>query len=166
MKKVLFLIAILISSTITKAQNNLPEFNDKPVYFDSKTKQIKELEKSQYNTIAKAKGLFSAEAGFFLNGISSNIKIPKREELTFIVKVAPGTDPTSVFDLVQFEVRKDQRVFITSKAKATSSITSFEKINYGVKKIKEGYYYLTMKSPNSGEYFFGSNDFMFAFSVE
>lgn len=80
--------------------------------------------------------------------------------------VAPGTDPTSVFDLVQFEVRKDQRVFITSKAKATSNTTSFEKINYGVKKNKEGYYYLTIKNPNSGEYFFGSSDFMFAFSVE
>ncbi len=166
MKYALFLIAILFSSFITNAQNNLPEFKDKPVYFDSKNKQIKELEKSQYNTMAKAKGLFSAEAGFFLNGTSSNIKIAKQQELIFIVKVAPGTDPTSVFDLVQFEVRKDQRVFITSKAKATSTTTSFEKINYGVKKIKEGYYYLTIKNLDSGEYFFGSSDFMFAFSIE
>lgn len=136
MKNALILIATLFSCFISKAQNNLPAFHDKPVYFDSKTKQIKELEKSQYNTIAKAKGLFSAESGFFLNGISSNIKIPKQEELIFIVKVIPGTDPTSVFDLVQFEVRKDQRVFITSKAKATSSTTSFERINYEVKKLK------------------------------
>lgn len=166
MKKAFILIAILISSIITKAQNSLPEFNDKPVYFDSKAKQIRELEKSQYNTLAKAKGLFSAESGFFLKGISSNVKIPKQEEVIFIVKVTPGTDPTSVFDLVQFEVRKDQRVFITSKAKATSNTTSFEKINYEVKKLKEGYYYLTMKNPGPGEYFFGASDFMFAFSIE
>ena len=63
MKNVLILIAILVSSFITNAQNNLPEFNDKPAYFDSKTKQTKELEKSQYNTIAKAKGLFSGYSG-------------------------------------------------------------------------------------------------------
>ncbi len=166
MKKILLITAILISTLAAKAQHNLPEFNDKPVYLDVKSKQIKELEKSQYNTIAKAKGLFSAEAGFFLKGASSNIKIPKQEELKFIVKVSPGTDPTSVFDLVQFEVRKDQRVFITSKAKATSTTSSFEKISYEEKKIKEGYYYLNIKNLNIGEYFFGSSDFMFAFSVE
>lgn len=166
MKNALILIVILISSLVTNAQNNLPEFNDKPIYFDSKTKQVKELEKSQYNTLAKAKGLFSAESGFFLNGISSNIKIPKQQELLFIVKVIPGIDPTSVFDLVRFEIRKGQRVFITSKANATSTTTSFEKIKYEVKKIKDGYYYLIVKNPESGEYFFGSSDFMFAFSVE
>lgn len=148
-----------------KAQN-LPEFNDKPAYVDFKTKELKELEKSQYNTMAKAKGLYKAEAGFFLNGISSSVRITKQDEIKFIVKVTPGTDPTSVFDLVQFEIRKDQRVFITTKAKATSTSTSFEKISYEVKKIKEGYYYLIVKNLGAGEYFFGSSDFMFAFGIE
>lgn len=165
MKTVLTVTLIFLSFLNLKAQN-LPEFNDKPAYIDTKTKQLKELEKSQYSTMAKAKGLLSAEGGFFLNGASSSVKIAKQAELQFIVKVAPRTDPTSVFDLVQFEVRKDQRVFITTKAKATSSSTSFEKISYDVKKIKDGYYYLIVKTLDKGEYFFGSNDFMFAFSVE
>lgn len=156
---------ILLSFFNLKAQN-LPEFNDKPAYVDTKTKELKELEKNQYYTMAKAKGLSKIEAGFFLNGLSSSVRITKQDEIKFIVKVTTGTDPTSVFDLVQFEIRKDQRVFITTKAKATSTSTSFEKINYEVKKIKEGYYYLIVKKLDVGEYFFGSSEFMFAFGIE
>jgi hypothetical protein len=159
-------VALFFLSFLSLKAQNLPEFNDKPAYVDAKTKELKELEKSQYNTMAKAKGLAKAEAGFFLNGISSQVKIAKQEEVKFIVKVTPGTDPTSVFDLVQFEIRKEQRVFITTKAKATSTSTSFEKISYEVKKVKEGYYYLIAKNLGKGEYFFGSSDFMFAFGIE
>nr|WP_315171807.1 hypothetical protein [uncultured Flavobacterium sp.] len=160
-------IVILICFSFLKlqAQNNLPEFIDKPAFFDSKTMEKTELEKSQYNSMAKGKGLFSAEGGFFLNGVASSIKIKKQAELMFVVKVISGIDPTSVFDLVRFEIRKDKRVFITTKSNATSTKTSFEKITYEVKKIKDGYYYLIVKNIEKGEYFFGSNDFMFAFSV-
>lgn len=164
--KIIFTLTVISLSFLGLKAQNLPEFNDKPAYFDSKTKQLMELEKSQYNTMAKAKGLFSAEGGFFLKGVSSSVKIANQAELLFVVKVAPGTDPTSVFDLVELEIRKDQRVFITTKAKATSTSTSFEKISYAVKKIKEGYYYLIVKNMKKGEYFFGSSDFMFAFSIE
>lgn len=165
MKTIVTTALIVLSFFNAKAQN-LPEFNDKPAYVDAKTKELKELEKSQYNTMAKAKGLTKAEAGFFLNGISSPVKIAKQEEVKFVVKLTPGIDPTSVFDLVQFEIRKDQRVFITTRAKVTSTSTSFEKISYEVKKVKEGYYYLIVKNLGKGEYFFGSSDFMFAFSIE
>lgn len=163
----IFLASALICSVNSmKAQSNLPEFNDKPGYYDTGTKQIKELEKSQYNKIAKTKGLFKAEGGYFINGTSSPVKIAKKEELQFIVKVAAGADPSSVLDLGKFEVRKDQRVFITTTTKTASSSTSFEKINFEVKKIKEGYYYLVVKNLEKGEYFFGSAEFMFAFSIE
>lgn len=143
----------------------LPEFNDKPSYFDEKTKKLIDLEKSSYQTIAKAKGIFKAEAGFFMDGTTSPVKIEGKKELKFIIKVVPGTDPTSVFDLVKFEIKKDKRVFITSKASIGKSSNSFEKINYEVKKIKEGYYYLVVKDLPKGEYFFGANDFMYAFSI-
>ena len=160
-------ISILAGSVnYVVAQNNLPEFNDKPAYYDASTRQLKELEKSQYNKIAKTKGLFKAEGGYFINGTSSPVKIAKKEELQFVVKVAAGADPSSVLDLGQFEVRKDQRVFITTTTKTASSSTSYEKINFEVKKIKEGYYYLVVKNLEKGEYFFGSAEFMFAFSVE
>lgn len=125
-----------------------------------------ELERSQYNTIAKAKGLFKAEAGFFLNGASSRVKIGKKPELIFIVKVHPGTDPADIFDLVQFEVKNEKRVFMTAKASVAKSSNSFDKIPYGVKKIKDGYYQLITKNLDEGEYFFGSSEFMFAFSIK
>ena len=166
MKSFLITLLFFFTFTMQKAQNLLPEFNDKPAYFDAKKNELVELEKSQYNTLAKAKGLFSAEAGFFLNGTTSSVKIPKQAELKFVVKVTSGTDPSSVFDLAKFEVRKDKRVLITSKAKVTSTTNSFEKINFEVKKIKEGFYYLMVKNLETGEYFFGSNENMFAFGVE
>lgn len=166
MKNYISIVLLLLFFTSSKAQSKFPEFNDKPAYFNSSTNELIELEKSQYNTMAKAKGLFSAEGGFYLNGTKSPVKITNKNILKFIVKVNPGTDPTSVFDLVKFEVRKDKRILITTKAKATSTSTSFEKVGYAVEKIKDGYYYLVIKNLASGEYFFGSNDFMFAFSLE
>lgn len=165
MRSLLGLLFFTCISLVLQAQS-LPEFNDKPAYVDPKTKQLRELEKSQYNTIARAKGMFKAEGGFSLSGISSPVRFPKQDELNFIVKMTPGQDPTSIFDLAQFEVRKDQRVLITTLAKATSTTTSFAKINYEVKKIKEGYYYLIVKNLDKGEYFFGSKDFMFAFGID
>lgn len=148
-----------------QAQFSLPEFNEKPAYYDQNSKKLVELERSQYNIIAKAKGLFSAEAGFFIEGASSSIKIQNGSELQFIVKVVPGTDAMAVFDLVKFEVRKGKRVFITSVAKIANNSTSYQKISFDVVKIKEGFYYLIVKNLSPGEYFFGSKDAMFAFAV-
>lgn len=164
--RIIATVALFFLPLTSLQAQTLPEFNDKPAYVDSKTKELKELEKSQYNTMAKATGLSKAEAGFFLNGTSSSARIGKQEEIKFIVKVASGVDPTSVFDLVKFEIKKDKRVFITTKAKATSTSTSLEKISYEVKKVKDGYYYLTAKNLTAGEYFFGSSDFMFAFGID
>lgn len=167
MKSTVITLLIIASFFYGNAQTTaLPEFNDKPAHYNAKDKKLVELEKSQYNTLAKAKGLFKAEAGFFLNGTSSPVKIAKQTDLKFIIKVNPGTDPTSVVDLVKFEIRGDKRVFITTKAKVTSTSTSFEKISYSTEKIKEGYYYLIVKNIDKGEYFFGAAEFMFAFSVE
>lgn len=167
MKSLIIVLFILCSFFNLKAQNILlPEFNDKPAYYQAKEKKLVELEKSQYNTLAKAKGLFKAEAGFFLNGNVSTVTLTRQPALKFVIKVTPGTDPTSVVDLVKFEVRESKRVFITTKAKATSTSTSFEKISYATEKIKEGYYYLVVRDLGQGEYFFGSSEFMFAFSVE
>ncbi len=167
MKLAVLTLISVVSFFQLEAQNTLlPEFNDKPAYYNAKEKKLVELEKSQYNTIAKAKGLFKAEAGFFMNESSSPVRISKQDELKFVVKVAAGIDPTSVFDLVKFEVKDNKRVFITAKAKATGSTNSFSKISYSVEKIKEGYYYLVVKGLDKGEYFFGSSDFMFAFGID
>jgi len=167
MKSTIVTLIMLSSFFNVKAQNTLlPEFNDKPAFYNVKDKKLVELEKSQYNTLAKAKGLFKAEGGFFLNGNTSTVKIARQAALKFVIKVTPGTDPTSVLDLVKFEVKDSKRIFITTKAKATSTSTSFEKISYAVEKIKEGYYYLIVKDLDQGEYFFGSSEFMFAFGVE
>ena len=166
MKNVL-LTLLLISFLYGTAQSQLlPEFNDKPAWYNTKDKKLIELEKSQYNTLAKAKGLFKAEAGFYLNESTSPVKIPQQKELKFIIKVTDGTDPTSVVDRGKLEVRDNKRVLITAKAKMTSSSNSYEKISFDTEKIKDGYYYLIVKELGKGEYFFGSTDFMFAFSVE
>lgn len=166
MKMKQFLLLALLIIAKTGISQPLPEFNNKPAFFNATTNTLIELEKSQYNTIAKAKGILKAEAGFYLTGIASPVKLDKKPVLEFIVKVLPGTDPTSVFDLVRFEIRNGQRVFITSKAGLGKSTTSFEKISYDLKKIKEGYYKLIVNNLNEGEYFFGASDFMYAFSVK
>ncbi|TCC90095.1 hypothetical protein EZ428_12460 [Pedobacter frigiditerrae] len=165
MKNLCCTIFLIVGFLLAKAQN-LPEFNEKPAYLDSKTGMLLELEKSQYNAMAKAKGLFKAEGGFVLNGTSSSVKLTKQQELKFVARLAPNVDPTSILDLVKFTVRGNQRVFITTTAKATSTSTSFDKISYEVKKIKNEYYFLIVSNLSVGEYFFGTKDFMFAFSIQ
>ena len=166
MKKIVCLQIIMLFLNFVVAQEVLPEFNNKPAFWDSKSKQLVELEKSGYNSMAKAKGLFKAEGGYYLEGNSSKVKLGQQAELKFIVKVKPGEDPSGIFDLAQFEVRKEQRVYITTTAKTTSTSTSIKKIDYEVRKVKDGYYYLLVKNLGKGEYFFGSSEAMFAFSVE
>ena len=164
--KILSNILLLLCCFTVAGAQNLPEFKEKPSYLDTKTGKLIELEKSQYNAMAKAKGLFKAEVGFVLNGASSTISILAQKELKFVVRVADGIDPTSIFDLAKFSIRGNQRIFITTVAKATSTTTSLEKIPFEVKKIKNEYYYLIVKELQSGEYFFGSKEFMFAFSIQ
>lgn len=163
-----FLFFLLLSIFSINAQNKtlLPEFNNKPAYFDKDHQQLIELEKSEYNTVARAKGLFSAESGYYMEGSSSNVKIKEQPELKFIIKVNEGVDPETILDLVQFDIKKGQRLFIISKAKIGSTKTTFQKIKYSIEKIKNGFYYIVVKQLPKGEYFFGTNDFMFAFSVD
>lgn len=150
---------------IPATAQNLPEFKDKPYFLEAKTGKLIELEKSQYFTMAKAKGLFKAEGGFVLNGASSSVSIPSQNELKFIVRIDDNIDPTSIFDLAKFTVRANQRILVTTTAKATSATTTLDTIPYEVKKIKNGCYYLIVKNLPPGEYFFGSKEFMFAFSI-
>ncbi len=164
--KTTFIFLFILFFFNSHAQQELPEFIEKPTYFEPQSNKLIDLEKSQYNTLTKSKGLFGAEGGFFLNGVVSKVRLQKNSTLKFIVKVNPGVDPTSILDLVQFDIQNGKRVFITTKSKGTSTSTSFEKISYAVEKIKEGYYYLIVNSIDTGEYFFGSKDFMYSFSVE
>lgn len=164
--KILSNILLLLCCFTVAGAQNLPEFKEKPSFVEGKTGKLIELEKSQYTPMAKAKGLFKAEGGFVLNGASSPVSILGQKELKFVVRVADGIDPTSIFDLAKFTIRGNQRIFITTVAKATSTTTSLEKIPFEVKKIKNEYHYLIVKELQSGEYFFGSKEFMFAFAIK
>ena len=172
MKPRLLLLALLlseifaVSQTVEKAYP-VPEFNNKPAYLNAKTNSLVDLEKSSYNVFSKMTGFGVAGAGFFLEGASSPVKIAKAEELQFIVKVASGDDPTSVLDLVAFTVKKNKRLLLTSEASGWtgSSKSSYKKIPYEVKRIGQDVYLLSVKNLSSGEYFWGSSTFMFAFNV-
>ena len=144
-----------------------PEFNNEPSYYDTTTHTLIAIEKSNYNKLNQAKGLYGKEGGFFLNHPKSPVRIKSTTITSFIIKVTPGINPTSILDLVMFEVRGDQRVFIASKltGMGTKSTTSFEKIPYQVQKIGDGLYLLTV-SLKPGEYLLGTHDNMFAFGID
>ncbi len=65
MKIFLTISALILIALSANVQAVLPEFNAKPAYVDSNKKTLVELEKSQYNILTKAKGLFKGEGGFF-----------------------------------------------------------------------------------------------------
>jgi hypothetical protein len=145
-----------------------PEFNNEPSYYDTSSHALTSLEKSSYNRLNQAKGLMGKEAGFFLDHAKSPVRIKASPVIHFIMKVTPGTNPTSILDFAAFEIRGDQRVLITTKlTKAgTKSTTSVEKITYQVQKIGEGLYLLTATNIKPGEYLLGTHDNMFSFGID
>ena len=126
------------------------------------------MEKSNYNKLNQAKGYRGKEGGFFLNHSKSPVRIKASSAVQFIVKVNPGTNPTSIIDLVAFEIREDQRVLITNRlsGSGTESYTSLDKMSYQVKKVAEGVYLLTATGLKAGEYLLGTHDNMFAFGID
>jgi hypothetical protein len=169
MKPLIAFLTLCILSLSSYSQTYpSPEFNNEPSYYDTTTHALIGLEKSSYNRLNQAKGLMGKEAGFFLEHAKSSVRFKSSPAISFIMKVTPGTNPTSILDFAAFEIRGDQRVLITTKlTKAgTKSTTSVEKITYQVQKIGEGLYLLTATNIKPGEYLLGTHDNMFAFGID
>lgn len=163
---VLFLIhAWLFLTGSAQAQDRKcpnPEFNDKPAFCGQSS--LLELEKSQYLVVSR--GLIRGVAGYYLSGEMSSVRLKSAPDFEFVIKVNPGTDPTSVVDLLEFKVEKGKRVYITTKATLTGAKATIEKLPYQVKKIADGIYVLSVSNLKPGEYFFGGTEFMFAFGID
>jgi hypothetical protein len=162
----LFLLVLVLSSHGQTYPS--PEFTNEPSYYDTTAHSLVDLEKSHYNKLSQAKGLWGKETGFFLPHAKSSARFKAVPALRFIVMVAPGGNPSSIFDFTAFEVRDDQRVLITNKLSnaGTKSTTSVERLSFAQKKVGEGIYLLTVTNLAPGEYLFGSHDNMFAFGID
>lgn len=145
----------------------LPEFNDKPAFCSQDKSSLVELEKSQYQPMSRPEGFVSVVAGYHLGGATSNVRVKSSTDLEFVIKVSPGTDPTSVVDLLAFTTEDGERIIITTKtSKFDGSKATIVKIPYQVKKIADGVYVLSVSNLKPGEYFFGGTDSMFAFGID
>ena len=157
------------SGTLSAKEYPIPEFLNKPAYYNEHDASLVSLERSPYQPLVKARalGLGGGTAGFFLEGPASPVRITASANLEFMLKVTPGVDPETILDLGQFTIKDGKRIFITTKIKLLSAdSTSYAKIPYGIKKTSEGVYLLSMSNLKPGEYFLGSADYMFAFGID
>jgi hypothetical protein len=147
----------------------VPEFLNKPAYYNDHDTSLLQLERSPYHQIIKTKalGFGGATGGFFLDGAASPVRIVAGTNVQFIIKVTPGVDPETILELCQFTIKDGKRFIITVKATLGTGNTSvYVKIPFDVKKASEGVYVLTVSNMKPGEYFLGGSDQMFAFGVD
>ena len=131
-----------------------PDYNNTPFYYNGTT--LVDLDAVQYVLGARPKGLTGAESALYLNGTTSSVKINK-DAATFIVKLEPGVDPRTLMDLNMAKVNNhsQKREFVIFKKGMFTAEGTNPTVDISFKKVGEGIYVVTPKSPlASGEYFF------------
>jgi hypothetical protein len=190
MKKIIIIILALESCCFCAlAQKNYPdpEFTNEVYYLrkDSVYTLVR-LEKgsSKMDTKTKMGGYGGYEAGYFLEGERSCVKIPGGSDVSFIISNgstrpssssdsvmrANGIDPStfsgrggmgdlaSSANLYKAESGKGERKFLTQKMGGVfggKKASASTKFTFSVKKIREGYWELVVDKPlPKGEYAF------------
>lgn len=159
MKYLSIMILVLISfQTFAQDQEYpTPDFKNAPFFYDTEKNELVELQALPFVIGAKPKGYSGAQAFIYLDGTTTNIKIPSGKEL-FIVKLTPDIDPRTLMDLNKATVneRSGKREYVVYKKGAFTSEAVNDVIALSFKKIGDGVYLVTIKGGalEPGEYFF------------
>jgi len=105
-----------------------------------------------------------------LPGISSTVRFNSNAPALAVMKVDPeNTDPSDILTLKKFNPnkRKQQREYITAKAKVGANTAISDEIPISFKRISPGYYLILTDSPLApGEYAFTTEKFFYAFGID
>lgn len=154
MKSLIAFFLIAFSITVNAQTYPTPDYNNTPFFYNGK--ELVELDAVQYVIGARPKGLTGAEAALYLNGTTSSVKVEKNAA-EFIVKLEVGVDPRTLMDLNKTTVneKSGKREFVVYKKGMFTAEGTNPTIDISFKKISDGIYLVTSKSPlTSGEYFF------------
>lgn len=156
MKNLISILLLTISSCVSAQENKypVPDYNNTPYQYNGK--DLIELDAEQFVMGARPKGLTGAESAIYVNGAFAKAKFAK-ENATFIVKLEVGVDPRTLMDMSKMTTNEHsgkRELVIYKKGMFTSEATN-PTIDIAFKKIGEGLYLVTPKSPiTAGEYMF------------
>lgn len=137
-----------------------PEWQGNVLYVDSTNEGVKlEMQKSYLKTKAGASmyvvGVGKIKSKSHVNGVTSNLLIPRTENLQFIVKNSTNeVDPSSLINIFPLE-RGTKTRFVEVASTGTFSGAENMNINYvsfSAKKYGESSYLITIPKIKNGEY--------------
>ena len=141
------------------AQPPIPEFKNK-VMFVNKTNTLAELESIALTLSSKA-GFGKGSNYLRVDGVTSSVSHSGTPKNRFIVKIDPGTDPSTTIYLYKFEVDKKYRKILTGTVgiggvkdgKIVTMPLTFTKVSDGVyivspkDQLPDGEYVFTVNNP-------------------
>lgn len=166
MKKVLFFI-LISSSSLLNAQVKIsePEYSGNIVYVNDSVGSGIKLEQQTASVITKANGasyvpvvgLFAGKATskYVVQGSSSPIKIDKKTNLKFIVKVSDNSvDPSTVIYVFKLNPEKGIRTIEIASANMVGDSKSgdIKYLTFKSKKYGQSSYLIELDNIESGEY--------------
>jgi hypothetical protein len=161
MKRIVFLAMSTMAGSLLMAQDAAvpePEFINQ-VYFLNKDHKLQDLEKTQAELKTKS-GIAGGKQVYVINGAKSSVTLSATDAMFVVSNGASGfaTDPSQQFELLKFDVKKNNREGLSvkyggiGKAKMDEG-SNHVKINY--KKLKEGVFGIVPEQPlAAGEYAF------------
>lgn len=180
MKKLLFIISACVLFLVNGLSQTMsvPEFNNE-VLFVNDNNTLSKLEKTAIIYHFTPGVLSAAKTYYQASGCCSGISLSGKPNEQFIIKVAVGIDPESLFTLVKFESNNRQRRILINKVSIKTAMQGTNKVELPkvpltVKKIGDGIYLLSPQEQlTDGEYGFLKNRqgfdadfFAYCFSVK
>ena len=170
MKK-LILLGLLFSLLQTVfAQDNypIPEFDDKPMYFNSSTNSLEKLERQTANVEVKNK-YFVIEQYYYFEKKASDFRLKKNQPIQFIFKPAePNKDIELQLFLFKYTIneKKNQRELQLSSSGVAGSKSMNKNLPYDYKKLDTGLYMISVDELESGEYGLATSTTTYLFGID
>lgn len=153
----------------TGKQIEKPSFSNQPYWCTASNGSLNEFEKSALNvqtrvTISGGQGLY------YLNGTKSTKRFNGKSKVLAFIWTKGGEDPSNIVSMYRFKVndRKGRREYVSTKANwfgGTESEDRTDAITF--KSIGNGVFIIQIDNAlPSGEYFFATEKFMYAFGID
>ncbi len=156
MKKISFLVALLVIVFSAYAQNPpAPEFKNKVLFVD-KNNTLADLEKTDLSSNLHTNMGGHSEVNLIANGTGSSVSHSGSTAESFIVKIEPGTDPETAVELFVFDVaKKNRKILVAQMSMGKDQGVELTKAKLAFKKVSDGVYTVTPAAQlEGGEYCF------------
>jgi len=170
MKKLLFAGLLLGFIQLAKAQDTIPvpEFDNKPMYYNKETNSLGQLERQTAEVKIKNK-VVVVETYYYYKNKTSNFRIKGNQQSTqFLYKTASNSEIDLYLTLYKFSINesKNVRELKIASGSVAGSKSFDNKITYDYKKVSNGLYLISVEGLTPGEYGFAMSTTTYLFGID